>query len=344
MIQNKKPTVLVTGASGFLGRAIVAQLRAENCDLRTTGRRRTPPADLPNYTSVDLCMSSAATELITGVDIVIHAAGLAHQHRAASLDSDEFVRINAAGAEAVAHAAAGAGCRRFVLVGSVSVYGNGWPAKNESAPCRPSSPYARSKLAAEQAVIQVAAPSAMKAIVLRMTTLYGENDPGNVARLLDAIERHRFIWVGRGTNSKSLLHVEDAASACVAAALNPRPPKNSTYNVSTKPCTMSSIVSALSVALDRRAPSLHLPARPLLLVAAIAQRLPTLSERAKHLRVTIEKWLSDEAYDASAFAKEFGWSPRVSLQAGLERQVSHHLRREVKTFVNDNQHERRRAA
>jgi nucleoside-diphosphate-sugar epimerase len=269
----------------------------------------------------DLCDNSATSQLIAGAQVVIHAAGLAHQHHAGQSQSADFFRVNTRGTEVVARAAAAAGCRRFVLISSVSVYGNGSPPKTENDRCFPSSPYARSKLKAERVAAEVAASANMELIILRMATMYGENDPGNVGRLLRAIDRGRFVWIGNGQNHKSLVHVEDAARACVAAATQVQVPPCQAFNIAATPCTMRSIVGTLASALGRRVPSYRLPARMPLMAMAVAGKVPGLGSRARRFAGTLEKWLSDDIFDATSFRETFGWRPAIRLKAGIARQV-----------------------
>jgi nucleoside-diphosphate-sugar epimerase len=155
-----------------------------------------------------------------------------------------------------------------------------------------------------------------------MATLYGDNDPGNVGRLLRAIDRGRFIWIGDGQNYKSLLHVDDAAAACVVAATQRQLPSRRTFNIATEPCSMRAIVSTLATALGRPTPSLRLPAQLPLAAAAFAGKVPGLANRAHRIRATLEKWLSDDVFDAKSFRDAFGWHPAVPLSHGLSRQVA----------------------
>ena len=318
------PTVLVTGATGFLGTAIVRQLSATSCRLRTSGRR-TSLVDLPNYSAVNICDQSAVSQLVAGTDVVIHAAGLAHQHHASNSDSSQFFDANLSGTANVVRSAARAGCRRFVYISSVSVYGSGSPPKVEASICLPQSAYAQSKLEGEQIATEVATSVGMELIILRMATLYGENDPGNVGRLLKLIDQGQFIWIGRGENRKSLIHVDDAARACVIAACCRSLPHGNSYNVSAEPCTMHAVVSTLAANLGRREPWLRLPAGLPLMVAAVAARIPGIASRAQRIHSIMEKWLSDEVYDAMQFRRAFVWSPEISLSEGLARQVAWYL-------------------
>src|SRR5690606_35152077 len=112
-------------------------------------------------------------------------------------------------------AAAAAGIRSIVLVSSTSVYGG--TAENEDTPTSPANAYGRSKLAAELVALSLAKEYKIKLAILRMTTLFGRGDRGNVARLIRAVKSRRFVQIGNGTNRKSLIHVSDAARACLVA-------------------------------------------------------------------------------------------------------------------------------
>jgi nucleoside-diphosphate-sugar epimerase len=264
---------------------------------------------LPNYVPADLNDAARVGQLVAGCDVVIHAAGLAHRRGAAAHDAAEFERVNVRGTETVARAAAAAECRRLILVSSVSVYGGGSPAKSESSPCRPASPYACSKLAGEEIAAAVAENAGMEFAALRMATLYGPGDPGNVGRLFDAVARRRFVWIGDGSNAKSLVHVDDAANACVGAARREPWPGSGAYNVSTPPASMRHIVASMAAACGRRPPTLRAP-------AWLVRRLA-----AGAWREALDKWLADDIYDGSLFSARFHWWPMMSLHEGLNRQA-----------------------
>jgi nucleoside-diphosphate-sugar epimerase len=312
----------VTGSTGFLGAEVVRQLRGSPCRLRTTGRRAMPLHALPDYHPLDLCNASGVARLMDGVDVVIHAAGLAHRSHETASCRDEFYRTNSNCTETVTRAAVAAGCRRLVLVSSVAVYGGGGATVTESHPCRPTSDYARSKYQGEQTASEIAAAGRLELTILRMATIYGAGDPGNVGRLMRAIERRRFIWVGKGQNRKSLVHVEDAARACATAALADELPRDGVFNVSAMPVTMADIVATIASALGRSAPALRLPSAPLLQLADCGRMVPGLRGTSVRVRRLIEKWTSDEVYDGSLFRESFGWTPHVTLSEGLARQVA----------------------
>jgi len=160
----------------------------------------------------------------------------------------------------------------------------------------------------------------MALTILRLATLYGKGDPGNVARLIRVIDKGCFFWIGDGFNRKSLLHKEDAARAILKAT---RTNKNgiAIYNVSAPPCTMREIVEAVSGALGRRIPKWHAPASLALNSARIAAKFGNSHSRLGTLYETLRKWLADDVYDTSRFETTFNFRSQVELSQGLKQEV-----------------------
>lgn len=317
---------LLTGATGFLGRRIVDHFAAADRRLRCTGR--SDGIELPGYRPADLCDTRRVVPLMKDVDTVIHAAGLAHQFGKRQNAKNAFIQNNVRATENVLDAAARSGVEHVVLVSSVSVYGPHGQT-GDMACCHPEGWYAESKLAAERTATEIASQAAMRLTTLRMATIYGEGDRGNVRRLLSALRDRRFVWIGSGRNRKSLIHVDDAARACVVAASTKRrerDPLIKTYNVSAPPCYMRDIVRALEDSLGVTAAPMFLPASPLLYMAWAADKMTPGFGLTTRLHNTIRKWVRDDVYDGTDFMKDYGFQLEVTLQDGVSREVAWHRR------------------
>jgi nucleoside-diphosphate-sugar epimerase len=307
-------TVLVTGGTGFLGRAVVGRLRDAGRDVRTLQRSG---ADGAGSVAGDVRDPEAVARAVRGVEAIVHAAGLAHVFGRPT--EAPFDDVNARGTDVVARAAVVADVRRLVLISTVAVYGDARPA-HEDAAGRPAGPYAASKAAAEARAIAALSGSPVRLTVLRLATLYGDGDPGNVQRLLRAIERGRFAWIGGGENAKTLLHVDDAARACVLALDGGGGAKVEVYNVAAAPVTMRAVVEELARALERPVPSWHVP---LGLARAIATGARVVApSRSRALADALARWASDDVYPGDKFARRFDFEPRVAVADGLRRQVA----------------------
>ena len=311
---------LITGANGFLGSEIVQQAIAANLSVRTTDI--SPESLIPHvdYHPADILDLSSFNFVFRGALQVIHAAGLAHIFDKKKAATAPFKAINEQGMANVTRAAVEAGVLHFVLISSVSVYGPFTQGVyNENAPCYPEGPYAESKYQAEQHAIEIVKQTRMALTILRLATLYGEGDPGNVARLMRTIDRGHFIWIGNGSNRKSLLHHEDAACACLALIKRPASGVN-VYNVSGPPCTMREIVEGLGGALGKRIPPFGIPVQLVRGMSGLLSVMPV--SRLQTLGLMAQKWLADDVYDGSKFAQTFNFQPRVSLMEGLRREVA----------------------
>jgi len=264
----------------------------------------------------------ALQSLCDGADAIIHCAGLAHVFRPGPQTPAEFVRVNVQGTRNAFEAAAQAGIHDWVLVSSVSVYGGGAAVSvPESAICKPAGDYARTKFEAEQFAAELAARAGARLTILRMATLYGEGDRGNILRLMQSLHAHRFPPIG-GTNRKTLLYVEDAARACL---LPLRSPVEGTqiFNVAGPAYPMKEIVGAMAKGLGISAPAVWLPAGPVSKIAGLAAAtgIPQLRRAAAQL----EKFLGEDAYDGSLFRRAAGFEPAVGLEEGMRREAAWYL-------------------
>lgn len=333
--------VLLTGARGFLGRAIARQLAQLQIACTATSRGADDAAsgnDDAMYRSVaaDLCSDTIPNELWDGVREVIHTAGLAHQFGDRAHDVAAFERLNSKATERLVQLAIERGVEHFVLVSTVAVYGDGSETTagrcTEHTACHPQGPYATSKYSGEQAAIELARNSTMRLTVLRMTTIYGEGDRGNTDRLLRVLDAGRFVSIGEGKNVKSLIHLHDAARACVAVldGCDDRRSQDESnvnvYNVSAEPVPMADVVSGLAVALGKRPSRWYVPVAPVKLVSRLLAVLSGGKGRLGRLHETIGKWLRSDLVDASKFRDRFGFQTEVLLSQGLVRQVQEYRR------------------
>jgi len=317
---HEKTRVLVTGATGYLGSAVARAAQAQGLVVRGVGRRAASSADF-GLVQADILDERGVEEAVADFDIVIHAAALAHVFRPSNVPRSTFLDVNARGTENVARAAARHGCRHFVLISSVAVYGASEATMvAEDAECRPQGAYAESKFLAEARAREQLSAAGIPLTILRMTTLYGEDNPGNVNRLMRAIDRGRFVWIGSGFQRKSLIHRDDAARACLVAALSPATSER-TFNVTAPPVTMREIVGGLYQALGRVAPRWHIPERWVLGACRTAVGVAGPSGFAGAVQSTLRTWLADAVFDGGRFERELQFRPQVALQDGLRRQV-----------------------
>lgn len=330
--------ILVTGASGFVGSEIVAELAVSRIETAGISRRERNPdsrvaALAENYFRADVSVAKSlkAVEKFGKIDALVHSAGLAHQF--GDVDRRAFYKTNVLGTANTLDLAARMGAEHFVLISSTAVYGTGKPASEinfsgavgETDDCRPETPYAESKLEAERTALDFCRRSGMRLTILRLSPVLGEGGAGNVARLIEAIDKRRFVWIGDGKNLKSLIYKGDAAAACVGI-LKRKKAENEIFNVAGEPISMNRFVERIAASLGRKIPNISVP--PNLLNAAVKLNSRTARiNRIDKLGATIRKWLADEVYLTEKIEGAYDFKPKTSTLDALERQIADYRNR-----------------
>jgi UDP-glucose 4-epimerase len=197
-LSREPSSVLVTGASGFVGGHVVAALAPSAKPLY----RR----DIPEWSVEHL------RPIVRGCDTVVHAASVVHRP---STPADEYTRFNVDGTRALVEAARAEGVRRFVFTSSIKVYGESPRSPiDERTPIEAEAHYAKTKAEAERIVL---AAEDLTPIVLRLCPVYGRGDKGNVRTMIRAIAKRRFFVPGDGAAQKSIVHVSSVTDVVRAA-------------------------------------------------------------------------------------------------------------------------------
>jgi nucleoside-diphosphate-sugar epimerase len=286
-ILTENHSVLVTGATGFVGRAlclvlarrgkrVIAGLRAPGPQPAGAGQARVLG---------DLSRQPPLGEALAGVDAVVHLAGRAHVMRDASAHPEAaFQAVNTLASAHLARAARSAGVRRLVLLSTIKVNGectDGRAPFCESDPPAPEDAYARSKLAAEQAAREIAqAPgSALELVILRPPLLHGPGAKGNLARLLRLIALGLPLPLAGIDNRRSLLGVTNLCDL-IGLCLDHPAAAGETFLVADATLSTPELIRQLAAGLQR-------PARLFALPMAVLQGLARITgQRAALERLT----------------------------------------------------------
>ncbi len=259
--------VMVTGATGFCGRPLVARLAAARYEVRAVVRRA-PAASLPAGVEAvlqqDLASPVAWEPLLAGVDAIVHLAGMAHAGR--GIAEERYDLVNRRATAELAQAAQQAGVRHFVFVSSVRAQSG--PAADHALTERdapqPSGAYGRSKLAAETAVAACGVPFT----VVRPVLVYGSGLKGNLATLARLAALPVPLPFGGFTNRRSLLSIANLIDALMFVLRTPAT-RGETYLVADpQPIALADIVAAFRRGRGRPPGLFSLPPR---LVEALAR-------------------------------------------------------------------------
>ncbi len=155
--------------------------------------------------------------------------------------------------------------------------------------------------------------------IFRLSPVIGEGNAGNVARLIQAIDKRQFVWIGTGQNYKSLIYKTDVARACRKVLLEK---KNGVeiFNLAAEPIMMRDFVRAAAKNLNEKIPKFSIP--PLLLEKVFQLNEKTLKiKKIRKISETVEKWLSEDVYSADSFEREYDFKTETSISEALEKQI-----------------------
>lgn len=313
---------LVTGASGAIGCALVERLLSENIVVRALLRKSSTSNGLNKRAEVvegDLNDRDSLRRAVQGVDVIFHLAAKLHISAPADSLREEYFKVNVDGTRRLAEEASSAGVRRMVFFSTVNVYGpsNRSETFNEDSPLKPVTIYAETKAEAEKIVLNTT-PS----VVLRLAAVYGPGMKGNYPLLMKALSKGRFIKIGDGGNRRSLVYVADVCSASLLAATDEKA-LGETYNVTDGSVhTLNEIIEAISAAMDKRAPRLHVPLAPARALAGVFEDGARLfGVRLPVGRGTIDKLSEDVAVSSEKIRCELGFAAQFDLRRGWQETV-----------------------
>jgi UDP-N-acetyl-alpha-D-quinovosamine dehydrogenase len=302
--------VLVTGSTGFAGRALVPALIDAGWQVRATARR-SPPGEMPpgvDYVRTDLASDADLSPLVEGMTAVVHLAARVHVMRESERDPlAEFRAANVEATRRLARAAARAGVRQFVFASTVKVNGEGKGelAYRESDAPEPQDPYGQSKLEAEQA-LREAATGFMAATILRPPLMYGPGVKGNFARLMRLVARGIPLPLASASNRRSLLFIGNFCSAILASLERPAGRTRLFLVSDGADVSVAELVRRMARALGRPARLLAVPPGLMRVAAAALRRDAELRRLTDSLLV-----------DSSLVRRELQWTPPHSLDDGL---------------------------
>lgn len=216
--------VVVTGATGFIGRYLVDALLKQGAHITILSRCPASTGARDYKTVVgDLTQPATINTLCRNIDTVFHLGGHAHAvDLPEGKDAKTIYNVTVEGTRALLEQAISCGVRRFVLFSSVKTMGEGGDAcLDENSRGMPASLYGKAKRAAENIVMEADRGGLLSSTILRLPMVYGPGCKGNLPRMIQAIQRGRFPPLPETGNKRSLVDVRDVVQAALLAVTNP---------------------------------------------------------------------------------------------------------------------------
>lgn len=309
--------ILVTGATGFIGQALVKELGARggfnvrSLSLKNTSKAVFAPA--PDASG----QAPAASHLADDIDVVVHLAGRAHILKETASDPMQLYRVdNVDKTLELAKWAMRSGVKRFVFVSSIGVNGSttqAGPFSEDSAPA-PKADYAISKLEAEIALQALLQGSAMELVIIRPPLVYAGHAPGNFRRLMQLVNTGLPLPFARVENSRSMVALENLVDFIICCTRHPLAANETFLIADGVDLSISQIAQYLAQGLGR--PTRLWPV-PLSIMALVARLLG--------VKGMFEQLFQSLTIDSSKARKLLHWQPPLTPQQALPKAGADYL-------------------
>lgn len=308
-------TITVTGATGFVGRALCARLLRD--EWRVVALIRSCATELPDGVEArpvgDLSAVQDFTPHLTGSAAVIHLAAKVHVMRPTPEDEAAFQAVNVTATRRLAEGAATAGVGRLVFASSIKVNGdastNGRPFRADDRPA-PTDAYGRSKAEAEAELWDVAARTGLEVAIIRPPVVYGPGVKANVAALARLCNTPLPLPFGATRNARSLIAVDNLADALAVAASAPAAAGKTFLVRDGEDVSTGELVRRIR----------HLQGRPPRLLP-VPQGMMTLALHLFGQDGLASRLFGSLTVDDTPIRRELNWKPPLTLEEGLARML-----------------------
>jgi nucleoside-diphosphate-sugar epimerase len=298
---------LITGANGFLGRAVLTALEERDIPVRAAVRALV----LNNHVAVgNIGPGTNWSSALQAVDTIVHTAARTHVMNESAMDPlSEFRKVNVEGALNLASQAAAVGVKRFIFISSIKVNGESTvPGKpfTEDDPPNPLDPYSISKWESELRLRQLAKESGMEVVIIRPPLVYGPGVKANFQKMIRWVHSGVPLPLGSIHNKRSLVALENLVSLIVNCIENPAA-ANQTFLVGDgEDLSTTELLQRMGNAMGKPARLIPFPSGLLILVATLLGKKYVVQRLCGSLQVDISK------------AREMlGWVPPVTVDEGL---------------------------
>jgi nucleoside-diphosphate-sugar epimerase/GT2 family glycosyltransferase len=313
-------TVFVTGANGFIGKAVCAELPLRGYRVRGLVRHEQfamqDGSECLSMTEIDA--QTNWSDALKGVDSIVHLAARVHLMRETAADPlNEFRQTNVALTMNLARQAAAAGVRRFVFISSIKVNGEatpvGQPFTPEDMP-RPVDPYGISKHEAEQGLLTLAAHTGMEVVIIRPVLVYGKGVKANFHSMMKWLQRGIPLPLGALPNRRSFVALGNLVDLIATCLSHPAAANQIFLASDGADISISGLLRRTGAAMGKSARLISVP----VVVLRTGARL--IGQEA-----VVQRLCESLQADISKTRRLLGWEPPVDLDAALKETALHFL-------------------
>lgn len=319
-----KYSVLITGANGFVGRALCGTVLNWGCKVKALTRSPQVFQDgIQNVVLADLNIEIPVLEVMQGVDVVIHLAARVHVMKEGALDAEAVLAayraVNVEMSLNLARQAALAGVRRFIYLSSIKVNGErtepGKPFKPDDVPA-PEDPYGVSKMEAELALLALSKQTGMEVVIIRPPLIYGPGVGANFMAMMRWVAHRVPLPLGAIHNQRSMLALGNLVDFIATCIGHPKASGQIFLVSDGQDVSVTQLLHKLARALKVRLFLLPLPINLIRLVATALGKSAVAQRLCDNLQV-----------DSTKTQALLGWMPPLSLDEGLQITADWYLRK-----------------
>jgi dihydroflavonol-4-reductase len=311
--------VLVTGATGFAGSAMLRALVGARYKVRALVRDRSHARAL-ELAGVEVAVgnmkdSGSLASAVRDVSTIYHFASIFRQ---AGLPDEEYESVNAEGPSRLVIAAAGAGVSRVVHISTVGVHGDiEHPPATEESPFGPGDIYQNTKLEGEQKAVCTATRLGVPLTVVRPAPMYGPRDK-RLLKMFKGVARRRFPILGKGEALFSMVHIDDLIEGVRMAGESPAAVGRTYIVGSDEFMSLNALVELIAEEAGVKPLGVHLPVWPFYYAGALCEMVcEPLKIEPPLYRRRVAFFTKSRAFDITRARTELGYAPKIMLREGV---------------------------
>jgi len=319
--------ILVTGATGFIGSYLLQILSQHKFQITAAVRKNlshslSTPIRIVKVGNID--EKTDWQEALQGIDIVIHLAARAHIINETIPNPEaEFIKVNTQGTANLVQQSIQAGVKHFIFISSIgAMTTQSDRILTENSPCHPDSPYGRSKLQAEQALINLTKDSNMTWIILRPTLVYGPGNPGNMERLMKLIKRGLPLPFGAIKNRRSFVFVGNLVAAIITCLDHPNAANKIFLISDNQAVSTPQLIRLIAQQIQQPCRLLPVPTTLLRFLGYLGDRVESITGKNLPFNTyNIDRLLGSLTVDSRYIQKTLNWQPPFTLEQGLAQTI-----------------------
>jgi nucleoside-diphosphate-sugar epimerase len=307
-------SVLITGASGFIGRELCTRILDNGRLVRGTVRTESDVSRLPDgVDAISIASIDSDTNwdnILADIDTVVHLAARVHVMDDASYDPlAEYRKVNVEGTKCLAVAAANAEVKRFVYISSIKVNGEGRAsAYTEDDKEAPEDPYGLSKWEAEQELHKISDTTGIEVVILRPPLVYGPGVKANFLELMKIVDKGTPSPLAKVDNRRSFIYIENLVDA-VLTCIKHSGSAGQTYFVSDdEDVSTSELIRKIASALNKPARLFPFPKLLMFILGRLIGKGPA-----------VDRLIGSLTVDISKIKQDLGWKPPFTMEHGLQK-------------------------